>query len=79
MENRSYIRIETESGPCWAEERGGEACLLTAAPFFGGVDTGWRRPLESVRLLAEKSYEHLLETEQLSAGWEADTALEPAR
>ena len=52
MENRSYIRIETESGPCWAEERGGEACLLTAAPFFGGVDTGWRRPLESVRLLA---------------------------
>ena len=52
MENRSYIRIETESGPCWAEERGGEACLLTEAPFFGGVDTGWRRPLESVRLLA---------------------------
>ena len=29
---------------------------------------------ESVRLLAEKSYEHLLETEQLSAGWEVPEA-----
>lgn len=52
MENRSFIRIETEFGPWWAEEKDGEAQMLTAAPFLGGRPTGWKRPLEGIKYLA---------------------------
>ena len=33
----------------------------------------------SVRQLAEQSYERMLETEQLSTGWEEDTAVQLSR
>lgn len=39
----------------------------------------WAEMEETVRQLAEQSYQRMLETEQLSAGWEADAALGPAR
>ncbi len=52
MEKRSYIRIQTEAGPRWAEEKEGQALLLSAAPYLGGQPTGEQLPLNQVTLLA---------------------------
>ena len=50
--NQKYIRIETSSGPCWAEELDGKALLLDGAPYLGGKRTGEEIQLSQVRLLA---------------------------
>ena len=52
MEKKRYIRVLTGSGACWAAERDGEAYMLTAAPYLGGVETGWHRAVCECKLLA---------------------------
>ena len=49
---QQYIRIETPSGACWAEEYDGKALLLDGAPYLGGKKTGQEMDLKGVRLLA---------------------------